>query len=168
MEALTQFTLARHEGPYERWPLTSRLFLEGADTGADVPGYVVEAQYRVDAGYLLITSYDGMFEESNDFVLLAPDFSVLARARLMVPYDTFLLNAHWPVSPDALRLHYCESLFYTLAIERRAGWWRRQGWRLVLSRFDAVEGDRAAQQSLADLRERLAQIGKLHEDRAAG
>ena len=168
MEALTRFTLARHEGPYERWPLTSRLFLDGADTGADVPGYVIEAQYRVDAGYLLVTSYDCLFEESNDFVLLAPDFSVLGRARLMVPYDTFLLHAHWPVSPAALRLHYYENLFYTLVIERRTGWWRRGSWRLVLRRFDGVEGDPAAQRSLTDLRERLAQIGERHKDAAGG
>lgn len=158
MDALTAFTLAKHEGPYESWPLASRLFLDGADTGADVPGYVVEAQYRVEAGYLLVTSYDCLFEESNDFVLLDAGFQVLARARLMVPYDTFLLHAHWPVPPNVLRLHYSESLFYTLRIVRHRTWWRRAGWRLVLERFEDVAGDAAAQRSLADLQERLAQI----------
>lgn len=67
MQSITQFSLEKHDGPYESWPRLTRLFANGVDTGKKVPGFIIEAQYQCRDGYLLITSQDCLFEESNDF-----------------------------------------------------------------------------------------------------
>ena len=154
MEAIHSFSLAKHDGPYEKWPLRTRLFRDDAPTDAEVPGYVIEAQYRCDAGFLLITSFDCPFEEANEFVLLAPDLSVLATEHLGVMYGSFLLNAHWPVSDRALRLHYYDRLFYTLAIEGTQSA-RLEKYRLTLTHDPEPESDPRSAASIADLRKRL-------------
>lgn len=58
-----------------------------------------------------------MFEESNDFLLLNNDFKVVAQEQLLTPDDSYLLEAHWPISSIAMRLHYQERLLFTLIIE---------------------------------------------------
>jgi hypothetical protein len=159
MKQIKAFSLAKHEDPYEKWPRLTRLYFNGADTGSEIPGYIVEGQYRCSDGYLLITSHDCPFEESNDFLLLDDDFQILARNQLAVPYGAFLLNAHWPISSHSLRLHYYERLFFTLSVEKRTGLFRSR-LRLVLKPFDEPENDAAASASIAELQHRLREIHK--------
>jgi len=163
METIKAFSLAKHEGLYETWPRRTRLYFNGGDTGSEIPGYIVEGQYRCSDGYLLITSHDCPFEESNDFLLLGDDFQILARTQLAVPYGSFLLNAHWPVSSHSLRLHYYERLFFTLSVENRSGLFRSRP-RLVLKPFDEPENDAAASASIAELQRRLGEIAKYHNE----
>ena len=70
MELQQRFSLAKHVGPYEHWPARTALLCDGVPTGTQIEGYVIEAQYRCEAGHLLITSFDCPFEESNSFTLL--------------------------------------------------------------------------------------------------
>ena len=121
MIKIESFSLEKHSGAYQHWPRQTRLFFNGVDTGSSIPGYIIEAQYRCDAGYLLITSQDCPFEESNDFLLLSADFRVLAQEMLGVPYYSYLLHNHWPVSDDAIRLHYYQQLFMTLTVRQTRG-----------------------------------------------
>jgi hypothetical protein len=44
MKPINRFTLEKHDGPYEKWPLRSRLFLDGKPTDLSLPGYA-----RIDA-----------------------------------------------------------------------------------------------------------------------
>lgn len=153
-----RFSLARHEGPYENWPRKTRLFCEGLPTGTEVEGYVIEAQYRCAHGHLLITSFDCPFEESNSFTLLDARFQVLATARLLVPYGSFLLHAHWPLDDHTLQLHYEMRRFYRLRIRPPGGLLRRHH-SLVLSRDElAVSEDPRARTSVRELERRLADL----------
>ncbi|WP_150050272.1 MULTISPECIES: hypothetical protein [Methylomonas] len=154
MHPIDHFSLENHPGPYQTWPSTSRLYFAGLDTGVSLPGYFIEAQYQCDAGYLLITSYDCPFEESNEFLLLGTRFEALASKRLIVPNQSFLLNAHWPVSPTELALHYYEELFYRLTIVRLSNR-PNAGYGLKLFKVEDVAGDVRALASLAALRQRL-------------
>ena len=117
MEEIDNFSLETHQGPYEKWPRKSRLFFNETDTLVKIPGYDIEAQYKCEWGYLLITSQDCLFEESNDFILLDSKFRVLATNELLVEYGTFLLYAHWPTSSCTLRLHYLSEDFYDLSVK---------------------------------------------------
>lgn len=134
MQAIEGFTVAQHSGPYEDWPRSTRLQFNGVDTGTQVNGYVLEGQYRCAQGYLLILSFDCMFEEANEFVLLAADFKPLARRLLGVPYGSYLIEAHWPVAANALMARYAEDLFYRVSIVR--GWFRR--WKIKLQRLSSA------------------------------
>ena len=119
-----RYTLQQHEGPYAAWPLTSALRLDGQDTGQRVPGFVIDAQYDTPLGALLITSWDCLFEEANDFLLLGRTHRVVARKQLGAPYASYLLHAHWPVDAHTLVLHYQNHLFYTLTVLAPSGLWR--------------------------------------------
>ncbi|MEC5385148.1 hypothetical protein VVD49_05400 [Uliginosibacterium sp. H3] len=117
MEAISILSLEKHDGEYKDWPKLTRLYCNGIDTGRKIPGYLIEAQYRCAEGYLLVTSQDCPFEESNDFLLLDAHFDLIATAGLLVPYASFLINEHWPLSDRSIRIHYYGDLFMDLAIE---------------------------------------------------
>jgi hypothetical protein len=89
----SRFCLERHQGPYETWPLRSRLLDEGRPTRLSLPGYDLIRQYQIDAGYLLVTDYDCPFEESTNFLLLSDDLHPLSRRRLGAPYASLSLEA---------------------------------------------------------------------------
>ncbi|SNT14016.1 hypothetical protein SAMN06265795_1158 [Noviherbaspirillum humi] len=138
MEAISAFSLEQHPGPNEQRPRRTRLFRDGIDTGATVPGYVIEAQYRCKQGFLLIVSQDCPFEESNDFLLLGPDYKLLASRALIYPYETFILHSHAPAGENSLRLVYHDGLSYTLSVAP-AGWKFWRSYRLTLRRIGAAD-----------------------------
>ncbi len=71
MDAISRFTLEQHDGPYETWPLRSRLFLDGEPTGISLPGYALLHQFETSNGYVLVTDYDCPFEEITNFILVS-------------------------------------------------------------------------------------------------
>jgi hypothetical protein len=186
MKTISSLSLEKHEGPYQKWPGSSRLYFNGMDTSKTVPGYVIEAQYQCEDGYLVITSYDCPHEESNDFVLLDDNFDVIAQNGLMVLYGSYLIENHWPISEKGLRLHYYNELFYDLLIEdapkicsqalRSARGALSRLWRkgiepreavplrkaLRVVRFEQFRDDPKCVESLADLYERLKQTSECH------
>jgi hypothetical protein len=119
MQPVTLFSLETHVGPYADWPRYTRLFLNGVETRQTVPGYVIEAQYQCSDGYLLITSQDCIYEESNDFVLLNAKLETIARASIGLMYQTYLLEKHWPISDHALGLDYGGGEVYCLSIKKK-------------------------------------------------
>jgi hypothetical protein len=157
MEPIEAFSLVKHDGPYESWPARTRLVRDGVATATEIPGYEIEAQYRTDGGYLLVTSFDCPFEESNAFVLLDARLAVVARRELLVPYGSFLLHAHWPIDTSTLALHYYEELFYTLHIQPPRRFFGRRP-RLTLRRCLAWQRDARMRQSAEALKAKLAQI----------
>jgi hypothetical protein len=150
LEPITSFSLASHDGPYESWPLRTPLFNNGVATRTQIPGFVLDAQYRCADGFLLITSWDCPFEESYDFSLLGHDYALLARASLGVPYGTFLLHAHWPLDDQSLRLHFYTDLIYTLRISPPSGLFHRSP-RLTLQRHHVTPSDPRTHDSIASL-----------------
>ena len=141
MEKITLLSLEKHQGLYESWARFSRLYANGVDTQKRVPGYVIEAQYKCEEGYLVITSQDCPFEESNDFLLLDHVFETVAKSGIGIPYSPFLVSDHWPISKKAIRIHFNEELFYTLSIEEA---WFKHKPKLVARRFsDFTTGPQA-------------------------
>jgi hypothetical protein len=94
MQIISLLSLEEHSGPYEKWPRLSRLYSDGKDTGKKIPGYVIEAQYKCQHGYLVITSQDCPYEEANDFLLLNDKFDVVAKESLGLIYSSFLIYDH--------------------------------------------------------------------------
>jgi hypothetical protein len=133
MNPIDSFSLAKHDGPYETWPDRTRLFYDGKNTAVEIPGFIIEAQYRCRHGFLLITSQACPYEESNDFILLDLALKLVATKELGRAYCSFLLEAHRPIGPDTLLLEYNEGLFFTLSVRPRLGGWR--GYKLVLNRL---------------------------------
>lgn len=155
MEPIDCFRLATHSGPYTSWPERTRLLRDGVETTTQVPGYEIEAQYRTGGGFLLVTSFDCPFEESNAFLLLDDRLNVIGKRELLAPYGSFLLHAHWPIDASTLALHYYDDLFYTLHVRPPRRFIGRHP-RLSLRRCLHWRQDPRMQQSLEVLRERLA------------
>ncbi len=128
MQATARFALETHAGPYERWPSSSRLIVDGTPVDARVPGYVIDAQYRTPFGTLLVTSFDCPFEESSCFLLLDEALRIVARKELVAPYASWLLDAHWPDASGALVLHYQVGAFFRLEVMPPRRWWPRRPW----------------------------------------
>jgi hypothetical protein len=105
MQPLTTFSLQKHAGPYESWPLVSGLLREGIGVGKNVPGYVLEAQYRCHVGYLFVTSWDCPFEEQLEVVLTDERFDILDSRSIGAMYDSTWLMSHEPLGDSQLLLH---------------------------------------------------------------
>lgn len=73
MRPIDRFSLERHEGPYESWPLRTRLSCAGERTALELAGYDLRWQFELDIGYLLITDHDCPFEEIYEIYLLGRD-----------------------------------------------------------------------------------------------
>jgi hypothetical protein len=121
--AINRFALEKHDGPYEKWPLKSRLIVDGALTKTRVSGYSLLHQFELPDGYLLVTDYDCPFEEATDFILLSRDLRVLTRRSIGGAYCSFLLdklewideysliatfheNDHWRISIGSRSIPY--------------------------------------------------------------
>lgn len=93
MRPINRFTLEKHDGPYETWPLRSRLFLDGKPTDLSLPGYVPLDQFETSDGYILVTDYDCPFEEITNFAFISKQPLRLKSCRwLGWMYETFLLE----------------------------------------------------------------------------
>lgn len=92
MNRITRFSLEKHQGPYAKWPLRSRLFVDGQATRIRVPGYSLIHQFEIPRGYLLVTDADCPFEETTSFILLSKSLRLLSCRMLLVPYGSFNLD----------------------------------------------------------------------------
>ena len=92
MKAIDRFTLEKHDGPYEQWPLRSRLSLDGKLTGISLPGYELLHQFEIPSGYILVTDYDCPHEEFTHFALISKELRLQSCRWLGWMYDTFLLE----------------------------------------------------------------------------
>ncbi len=92
MKPITRFTLETHDGPYDKWPLRSRLFLDGNSTGISLPGYTLLHQFETSHAYILVTDYDCPFEEITNFALISKQLRLQSCRWLGWMYETFLLE----------------------------------------------------------------------------
>ena len=91
MMPIDRFSLETHEGPYEKWPVKSRLFLDGQPTRIKLPGYQLLCQYETADGYILITDYDCPFEESTHFALVSKTLRLKSCRMVGWMYETYIL-----------------------------------------------------------------------------
>jgi hypothetical protein len=109
MKLLRTFSLRAHEGPQSSRGLESELLLNGDATGKRIPGYILEAQYCCQPGYLFITSWD-CGDDSLDVVLTNGDLHVLDRKSIGAMYDSTRLESHEVLSENEVLLH-CDNNF---------------------------------------------------------
>jgi len=105
MNKITNFSFKPQPGPYETWSLCSELIKDDKRTGKYVPGFVIGAQYAYKDLYLIVTSWDCPFEESQEFILLSKDLTVLCKKHIGHIYSTILLEDHEPVAEDEVLFH---------------------------------------------------------------
>jgi hypothetical protein len=154
---LTRYALATHEGEYRDWPLTTPLLIDGVESAYRVPGFVIEAQYQWGDHVLLITSWDCLFEEAYEFLLLDHTHRIVSHKHFGAPYTTYLLDAHWPIDDVSIRLHFQRRLFVTLTI-RPPLWLFRRAHTLRVTRHLVTPDDERSQASIRRLEETLASI----------
>lgn len=92
MNPISKFSLEAHDGPYEKWPLKSRLLLDGKPTGTSLAGYSLLHQFEIADGYFLVHDWDCPFEEKTHFTLLGHELRVLSSHGLGAPYWSWLLT----------------------------------------------------------------------------
>jgi hypothetical protein len=92
MTPISRFTLENHDGPYETWPLRSRLFLDGLPTDLTLPGYTLLHQFETAQGYVLVTDCDCPHEEVTSFALVSTRLRLQSCRWLGWMYETFLLE----------------------------------------------------------------------------
>ena len=134
MHTIDDFSLHPRHGPDGPTGQTSRLLCAGTDTGTELPGYVLDAQYQHDGGYLFVTSWDCLFEESLTVSVTDPALRIVAQADISVPYATVWLERHEATADGQLLLHCADGDFRVtvaprLLLEYRArGEHRFQSW----------------------------------------
>ncbi|HEY1014313.1 MAG TPA: hypothetical protein VGE07_16490 [Herpetosiphonaceae bacterium] len=131
VESLTCFSLERHAGPYASWPLRSRLERDGQPLPVTLAGYLIERQFLVPAGYLIVTSCDCPFEERTTFHLLDGAYRIRSELSCFTPYATWLLEAMEPLGDRAFQVVFFNDDRYLLRVRPRPRW--LGGWFLRLS-----------------------------------
>ena len=92
MNSITQFGLEKHEGPYEQWPLHSRLLSDDKPTEISLPGYSLLHQFETPYGFVLVTDYDCPFEEITNFALVSSQMRLVSCRWLGWMYASYLLD----------------------------------------------------------------------------
>ena len=92
MTALNEFSLEKHSGPYESWPLKSRLLRHGEPTALLLPGYSLLHQFRIGHGFLFVTDYDCPMEEVTEFTLCDSELRSISRRFVGWAYCSFTLE----------------------------------------------------------------------------
>lgn len=105
MKKISTFSFKQQLGPYETWSLCSELIMNGKRTGKYVPGFIIGAQYAYKDLFLLVTSWDCPYEESQEFILLSKDLTVLCKKHIGHIYSTVLLEDHEPIAEDQVLFH---------------------------------------------------------------
>ncbi len=100
MQEISFFSFQQQTGPYETWSLCSELIMDGEKTGKYIPGFVIGAQYAYKDLYLIVTSWDCPYEESQEFILLSKDLTVLCKKHIGHIYSTITLESHEAVAED--------------------------------------------------------------------
>lgn len=121
VERVDLFALERHAGPYEKWPLRTRLLVRGEPSATQVPGYELLHQFRTPQGFLLVTDWDCPFEEGTNFILLEQaTLRILARRELAVPYGSFLLDRFEWIDDQSARVTFYEDDHWLLTLRPKA------------------------------------------------
>ncbi|KHL05605.1 UNVERIFIED_CONTAM: hypothetical protein LK11_69485 [Mumia flava] len=94
MQPLQRFALEKHSGPYEQWPMRTRVIVDGVlHPTLAIPGYELLRQYQTNLGFALITNYDCPFEEAVSITLVTPDLSrAISTGTIGAAYYTFWLD----------------------------------------------------------------------------
>lgn len=117
MESIRLFSLERHEGPYEKWPRRTRLFVNGEPSRTTVPGYTLLHQFLTDYGFLLLTDYDCPFEEATNIVLLdQASLRIISHQQFGAPYASFSLDKFEWIDRQSAKLTFYKDDHWLLTL----------------------------------------------------
>jgi len=116
MKPITRFALEKHDGPYETWPLRSRLSLDGKPTDISLPGYSLLHQFETSNGYILVTDYDCPYEEITNFALISKQLRLQSCRWLGWMYETFLLERIEWIDDRTFTAFFCGNLCCRLTV----------------------------------------------------
>jgi hypothetical protein len=117
MKKLNIFELSKHDGPHESWPMDTELIKNGISTGKKIPGYIIEAQYEHVYGFLLVTSWDCPFEESQSFLLLSHELDLVFEETIGAAYASVWIEGHEPINEHAVMFHCGSNLDIFVTVE---------------------------------------------------
>ena len=116
MKPINRFTLEKHDGPYEKWPLRSLLYLDSRPTGISLPGYTLLQQFETLSGYILVTDYDCPYEEITSFALISEQLRLQSCRWIGWMYETFLLERIEWINDWTFTAFFCGNLRCQLTI----------------------------------------------------
>ena len=105
MKKISCFSFNSQPGAYDTWSLCSELILNEKPTGKYVPGFVMGAQYAYKNLLLIVTSWDCPYEESQEFILLSKDLTVLCKKHIGHIYSTVVIESHEAIAEDQVLFH---------------------------------------------------------------
>lgn len=105
-EEVVNFSLLPHEGPESTWGGKSILLFNGVLTKTEVPGYVIERQFKYNEHYLIVTSYNCPFEESNEFILLNSNLKTISKRSVGNWYGSYWLKDVTPLNRNKLLINF--------------------------------------------------------------
>lgn len=112
--------------------LRSPLLHKGEDTGVEIQGIVLDHQFCLPDGFLLLSSWDCPFEEACEVSLLSPEMKLISHKSIGAMYSSYELDSIESVGENAFRLQFTHGATYSLAVRTK----KRLpfGSRLALSR----------------------------------
>ncbi|WP_104399754.1 hypothetical protein [Vibrio penaeicida] len=126
MENIDQFTIQPHKGNYETRPLESCLFYSGRPLDFNVPGYVIEEQYECDGYFLLLLSWDCVFEEGCEVVVISKSFDLVGKCSITPYYNSYVLSSVTQLGSDLYQLTFNHSEYFELTVNYpKKCWYQR-------------------------------------------
>jgi hypothetical protein len=118
MNPINRFSLEKHEGPYEKWPLRTQLYMDNKPTRTYVSGFVLLHQFETVDSYLLILDDDCPFEERATVVLLNQKLRVRSQRSFWFPYESYLLENVTCLDKNRIILTFYENIHKLITIRR--------------------------------------------------
>lgn len=115
MRAISRFSLHEIPGPGAR----SEVRLDGRPTGHTAPGCVLEAQFELDRGYLLLTTEGSPFEEALHVTLVDRHLHPLDERTLAIPYKPGVLRDVAVVSDTRIEFSFFGDERWRLTVQDR-------------------------------------------------
>jgi hypothetical protein len=138
MRSIDRFRLDRQTEAEDSF---SELWSADAKLGRRVPGTHLEAQYAFsdsgDSLFLLLTSYNSLFEEMLHVLLIDARGAIIEHAQLGAPYTSGVLKDVHVVAPNSLSFDFQGPARLTVRAKPRS-WWQSK--RLLISRPSNVKG----------------------------
>jgi hypothetical protein len=118
MHPINRFSLEKHAGPYETWPLRSKLYLDNEFTGSCVSGYSLLHQFKTANSYVLILDDDCPFEERTTIVLLNNKLRIMSQRSFFAPYESYLLDDVTCLDKKRIVLTFYKNYHKLITIQR--------------------------------------------------
>ena len=116
MISINKFTLPKHEGNYEDWPLKSVLYYDGKALNVKVRGFVIEEQFELPEYFLLLMNFDCPYEEACEVAVLNKQFKLVGTYIFSTFYGSYLFNQISERSKNCYEMMFHGPQYFELTI----------------------------------------------------